>query len=111
MCNVPYYSQDQMVYLTPPSCCCSQMDSSHKETEEVDRPHQWPVYFKDEHSQSFSSNFSLPSLNWADSKEVWKIMLAKEHRYPREKEMLKKHPALQARMRAILLDWLTEVSC
>ena len=52
----------------------------------------------------------LPSLNWADSREVWQLMIRKEELYVRSADMLSRHPALQPRMRAILLDWLIEVS-
>ncbi|KAH3849871.1 G1/S-specific cyclin-E-like [Dreissena polymorpha] len=51
----------------------------------------------------------LPELDWADSQQVWHTMLRKEKNYVRNKDMFNKHPALHARMRAILLDWLIEV--
>lgn len=51
----------------------------------------------------------LPQLDWADSQEVWQTMLRKELNYVRNQNMFDKHPALHARMRAILLDWLIEV--
>lgn len=53
----------------------------------------------------------LPQLDWADSHEVWQTMLRKELNYVRDHNLFDKHPALHARMRAILLDWLIEVSC
>lgn len=37
-------------------------------------------------------------------------MLNKEKTYFRDKHLLQRHPLLQPRMRAILLDWLMEVS-
>ena len=37
-------------------------------------------------------------------------MKAKEQKYRRDKDLLEKHPQLQHRMRAILLDWIIEVS-
>ena len=52
----------------------------------------------------------LPRLQWADSQEVWEVMLRKEERYVKSKTMLDRHPQLQPRMRGILLDWLIEVS-
>ena len=52
----------------------------------------------------------LPKLNWADSKEVWRVMLEKELHYAKDPSMLDGHPSLQAKMRTILLDWLIEVS-
>ena len=52
----------------------------------------------------------LPELDWADPKEVWSIMLQKDRKYNRDPLYFRKHSFLQPRMRAILLDWLTEVS-
>ena len=52
----------------------------------------------------------LPELDWADPKEVWAIMLQKDRKYHRDPLYFRKHSFLQPRMRAILLDWLTEVS-
>nr|KAF6406319.1 cyclin E1 [Molossus molossus] len=46
----------------------------------------------------------LPVLNWANREEVWKIMLNKEKTYFRDKHLLQRHPLLQPKMRAILLD-------
>ncbi|XP_038309703.1 G1/S-specific cyclin-E1 [Canis lupus familiaris] len=51
----------------------------------------------------------LPLLNWANRDEVWKIMLNKEKTYLRDKHFMQRHPLLQPKMRAILLDWLMEV--
>ncbi|KAK8740956.1 hypothetical protein OTU49_002793 [Cherax quadricarinatus] len=51
----------------------------------------------------------LPKLSWADQGEVWALMCRKDRLYPRCPDYLSQHPSLQARMRAILLDWLTEV--
>ena len=52
----------------------------------------------------------LPELDWADPKEVWSIMLHKDRKYCRDPLYFRRHSFLQPRMRAILLDWLTEVS-
>ena len=51
----------------------------------------------------------LPSLHWADSRELWEAMLRKEELYVRDANFLDRHATLQARMRSILLDWLIEV--
>ncbi|MEE6517426.1 hypothetical protein FKM82_027596 [Ascaphus truei] len=51
----------------------------------------------------------LPSLGWANKDDVWRNMLNKERVYARDKNFLQKHPQLQPKMRAILLDWLMEV--
>ncbi len=51
----------------------------------------------------------LPHFHWADSQEVWQVMLRKEEHYVRSPNMLNRHPQLEPRMRSILLDWLIEV--
>lgn len=52
----------------------------------------------------------LPFLEWADKEEVWQLMTLKDESYRREPLLLTRHPVLQPRMRAILLDWLNEVT-
>ncbi|XP_071957766.1 G1/S-specific cyclin-E-like [Antedon mediterranea] len=54
----------------------------------------------------------LPTLNWADHQDVWRFMLEQENSYMNKCDgnYLHKHPNLETRMRAILLDWLIEVS-
>ncbi|XP_076322395.1 G1/S-specific cyclin-E1-like isoform X2 [Tachypleus tridentatus] len=54
-------------------------------------------------------NSPLPHLSWADPREVWENMVQKDAVYLRDSKLLSRHPDLQARMRAILLDWLIEV--
>ncbi|XP_061163487.1 G1/S-specific cyclin-E-like [Saccostrea echinata] len=51
----------------------------------------------------------LPTFSWADSQEVWTLMLRKESQYNRNHQMFDRHPTLQPRMRSILLDWIIEV--
>jgi len=54
----------------------------------------------------------LPELSWADRQEIWDLCAKKETgMYLRggAEHLLARHPALQPRMRAILLDWLVEV--
>ena len=51
----------------------------------------------------------LPKLNWADNNDVWENMLQKDREYKRDPLYIRKHPSLQPRMRAVLLDWLIEV--
>ena len=66
---------------------------------------------------TFSNYFSpvskdcspLPHLNWADSYEVWEVMLQKDREYKRDSLYIRRHPSLQPRMRTVLLDWLIEV--
>ncbi|XP_072321732.1 G1/S-specific cyclin-E1 [Eucyclogobius newberryi] len=52
----------------------------------------------------------LPALCWASKDVVWGNMLAKDKTYTRDVNVMDKHPHLQPKMRAILLDWLMEVS-
>uniref|UniRef100_A0A3B4BAU1 Uncharacterized protein n=1 Tax=Periophthalmus magnuspinnatus TaxID=409849 RepID=A0A3B4BAU1_9GOBI len=52
----------------------------------------------------------LPALCWASKDVVWSNMLAKDKTYTRDVKVMDKHPHLQPKMRAILLDWLMEVS-
>lgn len=47
--------------------------------------------------------------SWANSEDVWIKMLNKEQKYVHDKGYLQRHPKLQPKMRAILLDWLLEV--
>lgn len=56
-----------------------------------------------------SRHSPLPPLDWAESEDVWQKMLIKELNYLRDSQLFHKHPSLQPRMRAILLDWLIEV--
>ncbi|KAK4297342.1 hypothetical protein Pmani_030222 [Petrolisthes manimaculis] len=51
----------------------------------------------------------LPKLSWAEQGHVWSLMCRKDRLYSRCPDYLSQHSSLQARMRAILLDWLTEV--
>jgi len=54
----------------------------------------------------------LPELNWVDKQEMWELMVKKETGiYERQKPntILSRHPAIEPRMRAILIDWLSEV--
>lgn len=52
----------------------------------------------------------LPALCWASKDVVWNNMLEKDKTYTRDVHVMDKHPHLQPKMRAILLDWLMEVS-
>ena len=51
----------------------------------------------------------FPKLCWADRNQVWDLMCVKDAKYVRSLSYLDRHPSLEPRMRAILLDWLTEV--
>ncbi|KAJ9583124.1 hypothetical protein L9F63_022538, partial [Diploptera punctata] len=53
----------------------------------------------------------LPVLRWANPTEVWELMCRKDEisTHERDEDVFSKHPGLQPRMRAILLDWLIEV--
>ncbi|KAB0347971.1 G1/S-specific cyclin-E1 isoform X1 [Muntiacus reevesi] len=86
---------------------CSLMPTPDKEEDELLYPH---AAYKPQRCTPSSSRVSpLPVLNWANREEVWKIMLNKEKTYLRDKHLMQRHPLLQPKMRAILLDWLMEV--
>nr|XP_005899603.1 PREDICTED: LOW QUALITY PROTEIN: G1/S-specific cyclin-E1 [Bos mutus] len=86
---------------------CSLIPTPDKEEDELLYPH---AAYKPQRSTPSSSRASpLPVLNWANREEVWKIMLNKEKTYLRDKHLMQRHPLLQPKMRAILLDWLMEV--
>ncbi|KAJ7985878.1 hypothetical protein DPEC_G00345030 [Dallia pectoralis] len=51
----------------------------------------------------------LPVLCWASKDDVWDNLLKKDKTYSRDIHVMDKHPHLQPKMRAILLDWLMEV--
>lgn len=53
----------------------------------------------------------LPPLPWADGTQVWSLMCLGDQKTvtQRNPHMFQRHPTLQPRMRAILLDWLIEV--
>ncbi|TRY60616.1 hypothetical protein DNTS_014007 [Danionella cerebrum] len=51
----------------------------------------------------------LPSLCWASKDDVWNNLLKKDELYLRDAQVMERHPNLQPKMRAILLDWLMEV--
>ncbi|XP_076622037.1 cyclin E isoform X2 [Colletes latitarsis] len=53
----------------------------------------------------------LPSFSWADGSQVWSLMCLGDQKTltQRNPQLFQRHPTLQPRMRAILLDWLIEV--
>ncbi|EPY79477.1 cyclin E1 [Camelus ferus] len=83
---------------------CSLIPTPDKEEDELVYPNS--VYKPQSCTPSRAS--PLPILNWANREEVWKIMLNKEKMYLRDKHFMQRHPLLQPKMRAILLDWLME---
>lgn len=52
----------------------------------------------------------LPRLNWANSRELWVAMRAKDvSKVAPEQELRSLHPGILPSMRTILFDWLMEV--
>ncbi|KAB5525790.1 hypothetical protein PHYPO_G00144260 [Pangasianodon hypophthalmus] len=51
----------------------------------------------------------LPALCWASKDDVWSNLLKKDKLYLHNVHVMERHPNLQPKMRAILLDWLIEV--
>ncbi|XP_008321105.1 G1/S-specific cyclin-E2 [Cynoglossus semilaevis] len=85
---------------------CVLIETPHKELEPSD-----PSTFKQYTFKNFFIKPSpIPRLSWASADDVWINMLNKELKYVHDKSYLQSHPKLQPSMRAILLDWLLEVS-
>ncbi|XP_072316645.1 G1/S-specific cyclin-E2 [Eucyclogobius newberryi] len=86
---------------------CVLMETPHKELEPSHEPKNFRQFiFKN----LFIQASPLPQLSWASCDDVWIKMLNKELKYVHDKSYLQKHPKVQPKMRAILLDWLLEVS-
>lgn len=47
--------------------------------------------------------------SWASKDDVWNNLLKKDEAYVHDTRVMDRHPNLQPKMRAILLDWLMEV--
>nr|XP_046255526.1 G1/S-specific cyclin-E2 isoform X2 [Scatophagus argus] len=85
---------------------CILIETPHKELQPAD-----PSTFKQYRFRNlFIKASPIPRLSWASSDDVWIKMLNKELKYVHDKSYLQRHPKLQPKMRAILLDWLLEVS-
>lgn len=52
----------------------------------------------------------MPALNWANSADLWKMMRLKDLQYRHDFDYLKRHVGIEAQMRAILIDWMVEIS-
>lgn len=70
---------------------------------------------ENEQSDTFFSDFNskqtpLPSLNWADSHDLWRSMRMSDVKYTHDPAYTRKHLGIEPQMRAILLDWLVEIS-
>ncbi|KAM9353568.1 G1/S-specific cyclin-E2 [Symphorus nematophorus] len=85
---------------------CVLIETPHKELEPADPSNFKQFRFKN----LFIQASPIPRLSWASSDDVWIKMLNKELKYVHDKSYLQRHPKLQPKMRAILLDWLLEVS-
>nr|XP_033496033.1 G1/S-specific cyclin-E2 isoform X2 [Epinephelus lanceolatus] len=84
---------------------CILIETPHKELEPAD-----PSSFKQYRFKNlFIKASPIPRLSWASSDDVWIKMLNKELKYVHDKSYMQRHPKLQPKMRAILLDWLLEV--
>ncbi|XP_003977729.3 G1/S-specific cyclin-E2 isoform X1 [Takifugu rubripes] len=85
---------------------CVLVETPHKELEPVD-----PSGFRQYRFRNlFIKASPIPRLSWASSDDVWISMLNKELKYFHDQSYLQRHASLQPKMRAILLDWLLEVS-
>lgn len=52
----------------------------------------------------------LPQLTWTNANDLWKKMRLKDAKFKHDYLYLKKHTGIEPQMRAILLDWLIEIS-
>nr|XP_020473022.1 G1/S-specific cyclin-E2-like isoform X2 [Monopterus albus]XP_020473023.1 G1/S-specific cyclin-E2-like isoform X2 [Monopterus albus] len=96
----------QKCWLEDGATPCVLVETPHKELEPAD-----PSNFKQYRFKNlFIQASPIPRLSWASSDDVWIKMLNKELKYVHDKSYLQRHPRLQPKMRAILLDWLFEVS-
>ena len=57
-----------------------------------------------------SVNSPMPKLSWADNNDLWQVMRRKDAKYTHDPNYLKRHCNIEPQMRAILLDWLVEIS-
>ncbi|KAH7642346.1 g1/s-specific cyclin-e1-like protein [Dermatophagoides farinae] len=62
-----------------------------------------------QYHSTFENHTPLPNLNFANSVEVWNLMLKCDDTYKRDSDLFNHHTSLQPTMRATLLDWLNEV--
>ncbi|XP_070576225.1 G1/S-specific cyclin-E-like isoform X2 [Ptychodera flava] len=96
-----------------PTCSLIPTDLSSHESEllatPVDTEGHSKFQFRNLFPMSSMRSSPLPILDWADSREVWEVMVQRECLYARDETLLDRHPSLHAKMRSILLDWLIEV--
>lgn len=70
-----------------------------------------PTTTEEEEGVCLSLNGPIPQLSWANSRELWIEMRAKDvSKAAPEVELRSLHPGILPTMRTILLDWLMEVS-
>ena len=60
--------------------------------------------------QSDAAATPMPKLSWANNSELWETMRQKDAKYAHDPLYLKRHCGIEPQMRAILLDWLVEIS-
>jgi cyclin E len=61
-------------------------------------------------TQDLTPTTPMLNLNWANGADLWKVMRSKELKYTHDHLYLKRHLGIEPQMRAILLDWLVEIS-
>ncbi|XP_043500130.1 G1/S-specific cyclin-E-like [Polistes fuscatus] len=97
---------------------CTPLQTSPTPLKEQQEPATWSelrnaTCFLTPSGSSNGTNRSapLPAFSWADSARVWSLMCLADQKTltQRDSQMFQRHPTLQPRMRAILLDWLIEV--
>ncbi|KAL0851563.1 hypothetical protein ABMA28_007350 [Loxostege sticticalis] len=93
-----------------PNCVLSPLENVAR-GESTPHSNKRPSTNKSEYHLLPKRKCPLPGLSWADPSDVWNGMCECDARSKSKKNpnMFDKHPSLQPRMRAILLDWLNEV--
>lgn len=103
---------------TSPSSSPASQKNRRKQTLSWKKPrmreswNEFRAFISEPPQSSSRGKTPLPELSWADRQEMWDLCVKKEtgmYRRQGVEQMLGRHPALQPRMRAILLDWLVEV--
>lgn len=83
-----------------------------KETNPLDNLHEFYANYNKIKSktESFCTQTPLPELTWANSSDLWNAMRQSDLKYKHNPGYTRNHVGIEPQMRAILLDWLAEIS-
>lgn len=65
---------------------------------------------KDQQTAHIAPSTPMPKLSWANNHDLWETMRKKDAKYLHDPFYLKRHSNIEPQMRAILIDWLVEIS-